>query len=97
MLMNLAYAEGMTRAEEDFGLRTASDSFKRGMPRGDMRVHAERLADRLSSMDSEVSADNDPKPKRFGNAVRWGAASSPYGTGSSTYDYSGIGRDGAAI
>jgi hypothetical protein len=28
---------------------------------------------------------------------RWGSPTSPYGVGASSFDYSGIGRDGAAL
>jgi hypothetical protein len=96
-MMTLAYEEGKARAEEDFGLRTAQDSFKRGLPHGDMNVSAERLAKHLSTMDPGVVTAKDEKRKRFGNPVRWGAVSTPFGVGASSYDYSGIGRDGAAI
>jgi hypothetical protein len=97
MMMNLAYAEGQAQAEEEFGLRTAGDAYKRGIPHGDMNVSAERLAKHLSSMDSGVSLPKDERKKRFGNPVRWGGVTTPYGTGTSSHDYSGIGRDGAAI
>ncbi len=97
MMMNLAYAEGKARAEEDFGLRTAADSFQRAIPHGDMNVAAERLAKHLSTMDAGVTVATDERWKRFGNLVRWGAVSSPWGVGASSYDYSGVGRDGAAI
>jgi hypothetical protein len=96
-MMNLAYAEGIARAEEDFGLRLAGDNFQRAIPHGDMNVSAERLAKHLSSMDSGVPTMKDEGKKRFGNPVRWGNATSPFATGTSNYDYSGIGRDGAAI
>jgi len=95
-MMNLAYAEGKARAEEEFGLRTASDSYHRGMPEGDMRVSAERLAKHLSGLEDEAPSQ-DEKKKRFGNPVRWGGVTSPWGVGASSYDYSGVGRDGAAI
>jgi hypothetical protein len=96
-MMNLAYEEGKARAEEEFGLRTAADSFQRGIPHGDMRVSAERLAKRLSTLDPGVNVAKDERKKRFGNPVRWGGVTTPYGVGASSYDYSGIGRDGAAI
>lgn len=97
MMMNLAYAEGKARAEEDFGLRTAAEGLHRALPHGDMNVSAERLAKHLTDMDSGVTPLKDERKKRFGNPVRWGSVSTPYGTGSSSFDYSGIGRDGAAI
>jgi hypothetical protein len=96
-MMNFAYQEGCSRAAEDFGLRTASDSLQKGIPHGDMNVAAERLAKHLSTMDSGVAPKKDERNKRFGNPVRWGSVSTPYGTGASSFDYSGIGRDGAAI
>lgn len=97
MMMNLAYAEGKARAEDEFGVRTAADSFQKGIPHGDMNVAAERLAKHLSTMDSGVLSKRDEGRKRFGNPVRWGDATSPWGVSASSYDYSGIGRDGAAL
>jgi hypothetical protein len=97
MMMNLAYAEGKARAEEDFGLRTAGDSLHRALPHGDMNVSAERLAKHFSTMDNGVVPLKEERKKRFGNPVRWGGVTTPHGVGSSSYDYSGIGRDGAAI
>lgn len=96
-MMNLAYAEGKARAEEDFGLRMAGDNLHRAIPHGDMNVSAERLAKHLSTMDSGVTSRKDERAKRFGNPVRWGAVTTPHGVGSSSFDYSGIGRDGAAL
>lgn len=96
-MVNLAYAEGKARAEQEFGVRTASDSFKKGIPHGDMNVSAERLAKHLSTMDSGVTPGKDELRKRFGNPVRWGGVTSPWGVGSSSYDYSGVGKDQAAI
>lgn len=97
MMMNLAYAEGKAKAEEEFGLRTAADAYQRGIPHGDMNVSVERLAKHLSLMDPGVSLPKDERKKRFGNPVRWGGVTTPYGVGASSYDYSGIGRDGAAL
>jgi len=97
MFKKLAYAEGQARAEEEFGFRTAGDSYQRAIPHGDMNVSAERLAKHLTDLDPGVSPLKDEGKKRFGNPVRWGAKSSPFATGASSYDYSGIGRDGAAI
>jgi len=96
-MMNLAYAEGKARAEEDFGVRTAGDSYQKGLPHGDMNVSAERLAKHLATMDSGIETPKDERKKRFGNPVRWGSVTTPFGTGSSSYDYSGVGRDGAAL
>lgn len=96
-MMNLAYDEGKARAEEDFGLRTAGDAFQRALPHGDMNVSAERLAKRLSTLEDQVLPSKDEGKKRFGNPTRWGNPTSPWGVGASSYDYSGIGRDGAAI
>lgn len=97
MLMNLAYAEGKARAEEEFGLRTAGEGMHRAIPHGDMNVAAERLAKHLSGLESPVVGPKDERKSRFGNPVRWGAVSSPWGVGAASHDYSGIGRDGAAI
>lgn len=94
---SFAYAEGRARAEEDFGLRTAADAFQRGIPHGDMNVAAERLAKHLSDMDSDIPMKKDEQRRRFGHPVRWGPVSSPFSATSSTYDFSGVGRDGAAI
>ena len=95
-MMNLAYAEGKARAEEEFGLRTASDGYHRGMPEGDMKLPVERLAKHLKGIEDHAPSKDEGK-KRFGNPVRWGGVTSPWGVGASSYDYSGIGRDGAAI
>jgi len=95
--MNLAYQEGKARAEEDFGLRTAGDSFHKGLPRNDEHTGAGRLAKTLSDLDSERPVPKEERKGRLDRLTRWGAAGSPYGTGSSSFDYSGIGNDGAAI
>jgi hypothetical protein len=97
MMMNIAYAEGKARAEEDFGLRTAADSFQRAIPHGDMNVPAERLAKHLSVMDPGVASPKEEKRQRFGNPVRWGDVSTPHGTGASSFDYANVGPDQAAI
>lgn len=81
-----AYKEGAAQAEEDFGLRTAA-----------MNVSAERLAKTLSSLESGASKGKDARKSRLERPTRWGAVSSPWSVGASSYDYSGIGRDGAAI
>jgi hypothetical protein len=96
-MMNLAYQEGKARAEEDFGLRTAADAYQRGIPHGDQRLPVERFAKHLSTMDPEVGPLPDERKKRFGNPVRWGGVTSPYGTGAQSNDYSNIGPDQAAI
>jgi hypothetical protein len=96
-MTNLAYAEGRIRAEEDFGVRTAAHAMQHAIPHGDMNVAAERLAKHLTDMDPGISPERDKRRERFGNPVRWGGVSSPWSGGSPTYDYSGIGRDGAAI
>lgn len=96
-MMNHAYAEGKAKAEEDFGLRVASDALQRAIPHGNMNVAAERLAKHLSTMDPGVVPMKDERKSRFGNPVRWGPTSSPWSTGASSHDYSGIGRDGAAL
>ena len=96
-MMNLAYQEGKARAEEDFGLRTAADSYRRGIPHGDQGLPVERLAKHLSTMDSGITTPKDERKKRFGNPVRWGGVTTPHGTGSSSYDYSNVGPDQGAI
>jgi len=95
--MTIAYQEGKAKAEEDFGLRTAGDSFHKGLPRNDHHTSAGRLAKALTDMDAEVSDPKEERKSRLDRHVRWGAAGSPYGTGASSFDYSGIGNDGAAI
>jgi len=95
--MNSAYDEGRIRAEEDFGLRIAADMFRRPIPHGDMNVGAERLAKTLSDLESPIRPPKEQRVNRLDRATRWGQPGSPYGTGASTHDYSGIGRDGAAI
>lgn len=96
-MMNLAYQEGKARAEEDFGLRTAADAYRRGIPHGDQRLPVERLAKHLSGMDPGVEVPKDERKKRFGNPVRWGGVTTPHGTGASSYDYSNVGPDQGAI
>ena len=96
-MMNLAYQEGKARAEEDFGLRTASDAYKKGIPHGDPGLPVERLAKHLSTMESGFEVPKDERKKRFGNPVRWGGVTTPHGTGASSYDYSNVGPDQAAI
>lgn len=95
-MMNLAYAEGRSKAEEDFGLRLAADSLHRSLPQGDMNVSAERLAKVLTELDPGVRPPKGEETKRLERPVRWGESSSPYGANASSFDYSGIGRDGAA-
>jgi len=95
--MNLAYQEGKARAEEEFGLRTASDSYHKGLPRNDLHTGAGRLAKAMTDLESPVVAPKDSRKGRLDRHVRWGAAGSPYGTGASSFDYSGIGNDGAAV
>jgi len=96
-MMNLAYEEGKASAEEDFDLRTAGDAFQRALPHGVMHVTTELPAKTLSNLDSQVVPSKDEGHKRFGNPTRWGNPTSPWGVGASSHDYSGIGRDGAAI
>ena len=96
-MMNFAYEEGKARAEEDFGLRVASDGYRRALPHGDMNVSAERLAKHLSTMDSGIAQPKEERKSRLDRPTRWGSVSSPWSVGASSHDYSGIGRDGAAI
>jgi len=99
-MLPYAYKEGEVQAAEDFGLRTAamnSSGYQRALPQGDIRVSAERLAKTLSSLESGASKGKDTRKSRLDRPTRWGAVSSPWSVGASSYDYSGIGRDGAAI
>ena len=84
-----AYKEGAVQAAENFGLQA--------LPQGDMRVSAERLAKTLSSLESGASKSKPVRKSRLERSTRWGPVSSPWSVGASSYDYSGIGRDGAAI
>lgn len=95
--MNTAYEEGRRQAEEDFGLRIAMDYFRRPLPHGDPRVGAERLAKTLSDLQPMHRAPKEERRNRLDRHVRWSSPASPYSTGTPSYDYSGIGRDGAAI
>lgn len=97
MLMNLAYTEGRTRAEEDFGLRTAGDSFHRALPHGDMNLPVERLAKHLSGMPSETMKPKEERRFNLERDPRWGPQTTPHGSQAGGHDYSGLGFDGAAI
>lgn len=97
MGMDRAYEEGCRQAEEDFGLRVAADGFRRPLPHGDQRVGAERLARTLTDLEPMHRAPKDERKNRLDRNVRWSNPSSPYSGLSSSYDFSGIGRDGAAI
>lgn len=95
--MNFAYEEGKCQAASDFGVRLASDTLHRGIPHGDMNVAAERLAKRLSTMEGLAPGLRDEKKNKLDRETHWGAPTSPWATSSPSYDYSGIGQDGAAI
>jgi len=95
--MPLAYFEGKARAEEEFGVRVAAHAMRGSMASNDAHTAPGRLAKMLSSIDTGTSQKKETRPTRFGNPVRWGAVSNPHGSTSSSFDYSGIGRDGAAI
>jgi hypothetical protein len=96
-MMNLAYRAGQAKAEEDFGVRTAGDAYQRALPHGDMRVSAERLAKTLTGLDTPQGPRDEIRKSRLDRPTRWGSPTSPYGVGASSFDYSGIGRDGAAL
>jgi hypothetical protein len=97
MAMDTAYTEGCRQAEEDFGLRVAADGFRRPLPHGNPAIGAERLARTLTDLEPLHVAPKSERKSRLDRHVRWSNPASPYSTGASSYDYSGIGRDGAAL